>query len=56
MKKYICGVCGYVYDPAEGDSVRKVEPGTPFEELPENWRCPFCGVKVDKFKPVEDDE
>lgn len=40
--KYVCSVCGYVYDPAEHD-------GTPFEELPDDWRCPRCRQSKDKF-------
>ncbi len=53
MKKYVCDVCGYVYDPAAGDPDNSVQPGTPFEELPENWVCPLCGVGVEDFSPVE---
>lgn len=41
MDKYIC-VCGYVYDPAVGDPEHGIEPGTPFEELPEDYSCPVC--------------
>ncbi|WP_283170912.1 rubredoxin [Curtanaerobium respiraculi] len=55
MKKYVCGVCGYIYDPEQGDSVRNIEPGTAFEDLPDSWRCPYCGVKKDRFKPIEDE-
>ncbi len=53
MKKYICDVCGYEYDPAAGDPENGVEPGTPFGKLPENWVCPLCGVGVEDFSPVE---
>ncbi len=53
MKKYVCDVCGYVYDPAAGDPDNGVEPGTPFDKLPENWVCPLCGVGVEDFSPVE---
>ncbi len=49
MKKYVCDVCGYVYDPAAGDPDNGVKPGTPFGELPENWVCPLCGVGVEDF-------
>lgn len=48
--KYKCEVCGYVYDPAEGDPDRGIDPGTPFEDLPEDWVCPLCGVGKDEFK------
>jgi rubredoxin len=53
MKKYECVVCGYVYDPAEGDPDSGVAPGTDFEALPEDWACPDCGVGKDQFQPVE---
>ncbi|MFA4986953.1 MAG: rubredoxin [Candidatus Brocadiia bacterium] len=51
MKKYICNVCGYVYDPAEGDPSNNVAAGTPFDKLPAGWVCPVCGVGVDEFSP-----
>jgi flavin reductase (DIM6/NTAB) family NADH-FMN oxidoreductase RutF/rubredoxin len=47
---YVCGVCGYQYDPALGDPDRGIPPGTPFEQLPENWNCPLCGVGKDQFQ------
>jgi len=53
MKKYVCGVCGYVYDPAEGDPDSGIPPGTPFEDLPEDWVCPVCGAAKDQFSPEE---
>jgi rubredoxin/flavin reductase (DIM6/NTAB) family NADH-FMN oxidoreductase RutF len=54
MKKYKCIMCGYIYDPAEGDPDNGVEPGTAFEDIPDNWECPDCGVGKDEFEPVED--
>jgi rubredoxin len=51
MKKYVCGVCGYVYDPAKGDSEGNVSAGTPFEKLPEDWVCPVCGAAKSEFAP-----
>ena len=51
MKKYVCGVCGYVYDPAVGDSDNGVETGTSFENVPDDWVCPVCGVGKDQFNP-----
>ena len=42
--KYVCDVCGYVYDPAVGDPENGVAPGTPWEEVPEDWLCPLCAV------------
>jgi rubredoxin len=53
MKKYVCDVCGYVYDPAKGDPDNGIEPGTPFEQLPDDWTCPECGVEKDQFSPQE---
>ena len=49
MKKYVCDVCGYIYDPAEGDSDGGIEPGVAFEDLPEDWVCPLCGAEKDQF-------
>ncbi len=53
MKKYVCDVCGYVYDPEEGDPDNGVEPGTAFENLPDDWTCPVCGADKDQFSPEE---
>ena len=44
MTKYVCKVCGYIYDPAVGDPDNGVPPGTPFEKIPDTWVCPACGV------------
>ena len=54
MKKYKCLLCGYVYDPAVGDPDNGVEPGTDFEDLPDDWVCPECGADKDEFEPIED--
>ena len=54
MKKYVCDVCGYEYDPAVGDPDNGIEPRTPFEELPEDWVCPLCSVGKDEFSPVDE--
>lgn len=51
MQKYICPTCGYVYDPAIGDPDSGIEPGTPFEDLPDGWACPLCGVPKSEFVP-----
>lgn len=51
MEKYICTVCGYVYDPVEGDPENSVPAGTPFSELPEEWVCPVCSVGKELFEP-----
>ena len=53
MKKYICNVCGYVYDPEEGDPDSDISPGTPFENIPDDWVCPVCGVGKEDFELVE---
>jgi rubredoxin len=54
MQKYICGPCGYIYDPEEGDPDADIAPGTAFEDLPEDWVCPVCGVGKDEFEPYDD--
>ncbi|MFQ4142863.1 rubredoxin [Chlorogloeopsis sp. ULAP02] len=53
MQKYICGVCGYEYDPEVGDLDNGIESGTAFEELPEDWICPVCGAEKNQFEPEE---
>lgn len=50
MDRYVCILCGYVYDPAEGDPEGGIPAGTPFEELPEDWVCPDCGVGKEYFE------
>jgi rubredoxin len=50
MAKYVCSVCGYVYDPAVGDPDNGVKAGTPFEKLPGDWVCPVCGASKDQFE------
>jgi len=53
MKKYVCDVCGYIYDPAVGDPDNGIEPPVAFEDLPDDWVCPECGAGKDEFSPVE---
>ncbi len=53
MKRYRCGVCGYVYDPEVGDPDSGIDPGTAFEELPDGWVCPWCGSDKTHFYPVD---
>ena len=53
LKKYKCSVCGYIYDPAAGDPDNGVEPGTAFENLPDDWVCPVCGATKDSFAPED---
>ena len=54
MKKYICTVCQWVYDPAIGDPESGIAAGTAFEDIPEDWCCPLCGVGKEDFEPVEE--
>jgi len=54
MKKYKCLMCGYIYDPAVGDPDNGVAAGTAFEDLPDDWVCPECGVGKEEFEPVKD--
>lgn len=53
MQKYVCNVCGYIYDPAEGDPDNGVEVGTSFADIPEDWVCPMCGALKEDFSPEE---
>lgn len=55
MKKYICIPCGYIYDPAVGDPDEDIEPGTAFEDLPEDWVCPVCGEGKEEFAEVPEE-
>ncbi len=52
MDKWKCTICDYIYDPEKGDPDAGVEPGTSFEDLPEDWVCPDCGVEKDMFEKV----
>jgi rubredoxin len=53
MAKYECLVCGWIYDPAIGDPEGGIAAGTAFEDIPDNWVCPLCGVDKSNFKKVE---
>ena len=53
MKKFICDVCGYIYDPTVGDPDNGVEPGTKFKDIPDDWVCPLCGVDKSQFSETE---
>lgn len=55
MEKYVCDVCGYVYDPAEGDPDSGIKPGTPFDEIPDDWSCPKCGAAKAQFEPLDEE-
>jgi rubredoxin/flavin reductase (DIM6/NTAB) family NADH-FMN oxidoreductase RutF len=53
-QKWVCTVCGYVYDPAVGDPDGGIEPGTAFEDIPDDWVCPICGAGKEDFEPVDE--
>jgi len=53
MERWVCNACGYIYDPAQGDSDGGIEPGTAFEDLPDDWVCPDCGVGKDEFSKID---
>jgi rubredoxin len=50
MGMYKCTLCGYIYDPAEGESSAGIPPGTPFENLPDDFLCPVCGAGKTEFE------
>ncbi|MDD4645759.1 MAG: rubredoxin [Bacteroidales bacterium] len=52
--KYECLPCGYIYDPAEGDSSADIAPGTSFDELPDDWVCPLCGAGKEEFSKINE--
>ena len=54
MKKYVCDVCGWEYDPLVGDPDNGIAPGTAFEDLPDDFTCPVCGVGKDQFSQVDE--
>ncbi|MGC8993445.1 MAG: rubredoxin [Candidatus Aenigmatarchaeota archaeon] len=54
MAKYVCKVCGYVYDEEKGDPESGIKPGTKFEDLPDDWVCPICGATKEMFVPFEE--
>ena len=53
MTKWVCNICGYVYDPEVGDPDNGVAAGTAWEDVPADWVCPLCGVGKDDFSPEE---
>jgi len=54
VAKYKCTVCGYIYDPEKGDPDGGIAPGTPFEQIPDDWVCPVCGASKDQFEKIEE--
>ncbi|BAU63968.1 putative rubredoxin [Stanieria sp. NIES-3757] len=53
MQKYQCTACQYIYDPEQGDPDSDIPPGTPFEDIPDDWYCPQCGVDKSMFEPID---
>ena len=53
MTRYQCTICGYVYDPEEGDPDGGIPPGTAFEDIPDDWQCPVCGVSKSEFEAID---
>ena len=53
MKKYLCSICGYVYDPTKGDPEHGAKIGTRFEDLPAGWVCPVCGAAKEMFEETD---
>ena len=56
MTRYACTVCSYSYHPLKGDPENGVLPGTPFKNLPDDWRCPWCGAAKAQFVPEREDQ
>ena len=55
MNNFVCELCGYVYRPIVGDEENGIEPGTDFEDLPEDWTCPLCGAGKEDFEATDSD-
>ncbi len=53
MRKYVCDVCGWIYDPEAGDPDGGIPPGVAFKDLPDDWVCPECGAPKGDFSPLE---
>lgn len=53
-RRWLCEACGDIYDPEEGDPDGGIPPGTPFDEIPDSWRCPVCGARKSDFVPLDD--
>ena len=52
MQKWKCSVCEYVYDPEQGDPDSGIAPGTSFEDIPDDWVCPLCGIGKEMFEKI----
>jgi rubredoxin len=53
MSVYRCSVCGYEYNPEEGDRENGIDEGTAFDDLPDDWECPFCGAGKSEFEKID---
>ena len=51
-REYVCPQCGYIYSASKGDKKGKISPGVPFEDLPDEWVCPLCGARKQRFAPM----
>jgi rubredoxin len=56
IKRWFCEPCGFIYDPEEGDPDGGIDPGTPFEDIPDDWMCPICGASKADFRELEPGE
>ena len=56
MNNFVCVLCGYVYRSNVGDEENGIEPGTDFEDIPEDWICPLCGASKEDFDPCDSDD
>ena len=54
MQKYICSLCGYIYDPEIGDEDSGIAPGTAFKDIQDHWGCPVCSAQKDDFELYEE--
>ncbi len=54
LARWQCSVCGWIYDPKDGDPDNGVKPGTAFEDIPDSWVCPVCGATKDQFNKLND--
>ncbi len=52
MEKWVCLVCGWIYEQEKGDPANGVAPGTPFADIPDSWVCPVCGAPKEQFEKI----
>jgi rubredoxin len=52
-QRFMCGSCGYIYNPADGDEDGGIPPGTEFTDIPDDWFCPSCGARKSEFEPLD---